>query len=141
MNRDTIPYYRPVLLVIYGTGVTSGAGFLINQSPTLSRALDARGYVAWAALFIFGGIVGLVSVARKWKPLEAVALISLGGGVLVIVVAILFSQPLREQDGVNIGMAGLLSVTLLLMILRGLVLHQQIRIRDQAAEGIIHDHQ
>lgn len=139
MHLDNAPFYRPILMVIYGTGITTGAGFLINESPTLARSLDAPWYPIWATLFIFGGVIGLVSVFRRWKPMEAVGLLSLAGAVMVFLVAILFSQPLREQDGVNFGMAGLLSITLLLFSLRAVVLRHQIRIREQKSEEIRHD--
>jgi hypothetical protein len=92
----------------------------------------------WALFFIFGGAVGLTSVLARWRPMEAVALLSFGGAVTTFIVALLFSQPLREQDGVNFGLVGVLTITLLLMILRATVLHHQIKIRTDNSEGDRH---
>ena len=141
MNRDDIPYYRPILMAIYGTSITAGIGFLINESPTMAQALNQTGYMAWTSLFIFGGTVGVGSVLKRWKPLEVVALLGLVGAVVTFIIAILFSRTLREQDGINFGMAGVLIITLLLICLRALVLHDQIRIRDKTSREILHDGQ
>ena len=144
-HRDSVPGYRPALLILYGVCVLTGCGFLLSPTPTLAEALSTTGYRSWSVLFIGGGAIGMLAVSNSnhkpwksgWKYIEGVGLLAIGGAVLVLAVALVVSNELTRR-GVNWGIVGLFSIEVILLVLRALVLRYQIRIRETISKEI-HD--
>lgn len=133
--------YRAVLYGCYASYAMAGVAFQIRPPPTLNNALESGWYAIWAALFSVGGIIGLVGAVSKHRGshyVEGIGLMSIGGAMLVYMLALLLAEPLRESSGVNIGLTLFICGSLAALISRAIVLRNQIQIRERESKGVQH---
>lgn len=132
--------YRAVLYGCYASYAMAGVAFQIRPSPTLNVALQSGWYAIWAGLFSVGGVIGLAGAISKHRGshyVEGIGLMSIGGAMLVYVLALLFAEALRQSSGVNIGLTLLLCGSMTALISRAIVLRNQIKIRERESKVIL----
>jgi hypothetical protein len=113
-------------LVIYGVTIAIGVATLVRPPQSIEGPLGSFSTMLWAALFVFGGAVGMVTVLPGWwwaERLLAIAPVFIGLAIYLAVVIILHVQGL-ESGASRLTQIGIIVLASGPFTLRGLLIRE-----------------
>lgn len=136
MMQPDVAGYRELLFLYYFGLFGSSIGWHVNESPSVSESLSPTGYFVWLSILGVGGVFGSVGVLRRKHPLELVGLVACVGALAVYMLALVFADPLKDDAGVNWGLACLILALGLSCTIRARVIWHQMTVRERVRREI-----